>query len=84
LKLIQNMVNYKVNIITGAELFKYARQFNVKISREDAEKIADYVRGKQLDIFDDQARSKALKDIAKITSPLTAKEINRVFVLLAK
>ncbi len=78
------MVNYKVNIITGVELFKYARQFNVKISREDAEKIADYVRGKQLDIFDDEARSKALKDIAKITSPLTAKEINRVFVLLAK
>lgn len=78
MKLIQNMVNYKVNIITGAELFKYARQFNVKISREDAEKIADYVRGKQLDIFDDQARSKALKDIAKITSPLTAKEINQI------
>lgn len=53
------MVNYKVNIITGAELFKYARQFNVKISREDAEKIADYVRGKQLDIFDDQAQQSA-------------------------
>ncbi|GER66916.1 tRNA methyltransferase [Weizmannia acidilactici] len=84
MKLIQNMVNYKVNMITGEELFKYARQFKVKISREDAEKIADYLRGKQLDIFEDQARSKALKDIAKITSPETAREINRVFVLFTK
>jgi len=71
-------------MITGEELFKYARQFKVKISREDAEKIADYLRGKQLDIFEDQARSKALKDIAKITSPETAREINRVFVLFTK
>ncbi|WP_026314464.1 DUF2624 domain-containing protein [Heyndrickxia acidiproducens] len=84
MKLIQNMVNYKINLITGDELYKYARQFKVKVSREEAEKIADYVRGRQLNIFDDQARSKAIKDIAKLTSPETAREINRVFVMFAK
>lgn len=78
------MVNYKVNLITGDELYKYAKQFKVKLSKSDAEKIAKYVRGKNLNIFDDQVRTKAIKEIAKITSPETAREINRVFIMFTK
>ncbi|MGV3464822.1 MAG: DUF2624 domain-containing protein [Heyndrickxia sp.] len=84
MKLLQNVINYKINIITGDELLKYAKQFNVKLTKADASKIAAYLRGKNLNIFNDNDRAKAIKDVAKITSPEIAKEINKVLVNFTK
>ncbi|MBS4173555.1 DUF2624 domain-containing protein [Bacillus sp. FJAT-49736] len=84
MKLLQNVINYKINIITGDELLKYAKQFNVKLTKSDASKIAAYLRGKNLNIFSDSDRAKAIKDVAKITSPEIAKEINKVLVQFTK
>lgn len=75
------MVNYKVNIITAEELMKYANQFQIKVTRGQAEKIASYLRGKNLDIFDDRVRSQIIREIAKITGPNTARELNKLFIL---
>lgn len=84
MKLLQNVINYKINIITGEELLKYAKQFNVRLSKSDANKIAAYLRGKSYNIFDDKQRTKLIKEVAKITGPETAKEINRIFVQFTK
>ncbi|KQL53526.1 tRNA methyltransferase [Heyndrickxia shackletonii] len=84
MKLLQNVINYKINIITGDELLKYAKQFNVKLTKADASKIAAYLRGKNLNIFSDSDRAKAVKDVAKLTSPEIAKEINKVLVQFTK
>ena len=84
MKLIQNMINFKVNSITGDELYKYAKQFNVSLSKGDAEKIATYLRGKRVDLFNDQSRAQVIKEIAKITSPETAKQINQIFIQFTK
>jgi hypothetical protein len=84
MKLLQNVINYKINIITGDELLKYAKQFSVRLGKEDANKIAAYLRGKHVNIFDDNDRAKVIKEVAKITSPETAKEINRVFAQFIK
>jgi CheY-specific phosphatase CheX len=78
------MINFKVNSITGDELYTYAKQFSVSLSKGDAEKIASYLRGKRVDLFNDQSRAQVIKEIAKITSPETAKQINQVFIQFTK
>ncbi|MBS4199687.1 DUF2624 domain-containing protein [Bacillus sp. FJAT-49732] len=80
MKLIQNMINMKVNVITADELLKYAGQYNINISRSQAEKVAAFLRGKNFDIFNDQTRSQIIREVAKIAGPKTAKEINKLFI----
>ncbi len=78
------MVNFKVNMITSEELLKYAKQFNFDVSKDEAEKIATYLRGKNLDIFDDRTRSQIIREVAKISGPKTAKELNKLFIQFTK
>ncbi|MBS4209094.1 DUF2624 domain-containing protein [Bacillus sp. FJAT-50079] len=80
MQLIKNMVNLKVNSITAEDLLKYSGQFNIKVTRPQAEKIAAYLRGKNFDIFDDRTRSQIVREVAKIAGPETAKEINKLFL----
>ncbi|RIW31031.1 DUF2624 domain-containing protein [Bacillus salacetis] len=79
MKLLQNVVNHKINNITGDELLGYGKQFKVKINPEQAEKIAGYLRGKNINVFNPSERSKVIKEIAKIAGPSTAKEVNKIF-----
>jgi uncharacterized protein (DUF697 family) len=79
MKLLQNVVNHKINNITGDELLGYGKQFGVKINPEQATKIASYLRGKNINIFNAAERSKVIKEIAKIAGPATAKEVNKIF-----
>lgn len=71
-------------MITSEELLKYARQFNFEVSKDEAEKIATYLRGKNLDIFDDRIRSQIIREVAKISGPKTAKELNKLFIQFTK
>lgn len=84
MKLIQNMVNMKINVITAEELMKYSGQFNISLTKKQAEKIAAYLRGKNFDVFNDESRAQLIKQIARMTSPETAREINKLFVMLTK
>lgn len=70
----------KVNMITCGELLKYAKQFNFSVTQNEADKIADYLQGKNFDIFDDQTRSQIIREVAKISGPKTAKELNKLFI----
>ncbi|MFK4997659.1 DUF2624 family protein [Bacillus sp. N9] len=38
MQLIKNMVNMKVNSITAEDLLKYSGQFNIKVTKSEAEK----------------------------------------------
>lgn len=84
MKMIKNMVNYKLNMITADDLMKYAGEFNIQVTKHQAEKIAAYLRGKNFDLFDDKVRTKIIREIAKITNPKTAKEINQLFIQFTK
>lgn len=70
--------------ITADELLRYADQFQIKLSKNQAEKIAQYLRGSSLNIFQDGERAQVIKDIAKIAGPETAKEINKLFISFTK
>ncbi|MBS4176317.1 DUF2624 domain-containing protein [Lederbergia citrea] len=84
MNLIKNMVNYKINVITTDELLKYARDFHIQVTRPQAEKIVAYLRGKNLDIFNDQVRTQIIREVAKIAGPDTAKDLNKLFLQLTK
>jgi hypothetical protein len=83
-KIFENIINHKVNTITTEELLKYAQQFQVKISRDQANKIASYLRSEKVNIFNDNARASLVREIAKIAGPETAKEVNRLFIQFTK
>ncbi len=84
MKIFENIINHKVSTITADELLKYGEQFQISISKEQAKKIAGYLQGKQVNIFDDNERAKLIKAIAKIAGPETAKEVNRLFIQFTK
>ena len=46
-KLIQNMVNAKINTITADELLKYAGQYQIKLSKTQADYIVTLFTGKK-------------------------------------
>lgn len=84
LKIFQKIINHKINSITGKELLKYGKQFQVSISNEQANTIAAHLRGKNVNIFNDDERKKVISEIAKIVGPEKANEINRIFVSFIK
>jgi hypothetical protein len=79
-KIFESIINHKINTITGEELLKYAKQFNISVNRQQAKKIADYLRGKNVNIFDDSQRTVLIKEIAKTVGPETAREVNRLLL----
>lgn len=82
--IFQSIINHKINTITAEELLKYANQFNISVSRQQAVKIAEYLRGKNVNIFDDLQRAQLVKEIAKTAGPATAREVNKLFMQLTK
>ncbi len=84
MKIFESIINHKINTITAEELMKYAKQFNITVSRGQAKKIAEYLRGKNINIFDDYERAQLIREIAKAAGPQTAREVNKLFMELAK
>ncbi len=84
MKFLENIINMKINGITASELIKYGKQFDIHVTREQAEKIAAYVRGKNIDIFNNRYRAKVIKEIAIVAGADTAKKVNQLFLELTK
>lgn len=82
--IFQSIINHKINTISAEELIKYANQFNISVTRQQAVKIAEYLRGKNVNIFDDSQRAQIVKEIAKAAGPETAREVNKLFIQLTK
>jgi hypothetical protein len=84
MKIFESIINHKIKSITKDELLKYADGFKIKLSKNQAGKIAEYLKGTNLNIFNDNERAQMIKDIAKIAGPETAKEINRLFITFTR
>jgi len=81
MKIFENIINHKISNITSTELLKYSKQFKIALTTEEAEKLANHLHGKKINIFNPAERAQLVKDMAKITSPATAKEVNQLFNL---
>lgn len=84
MNLIQQLINKKLNHITPKELLKYSKEYTVFITPEQAEQIATLIHGKNINIYDTDARVYLLKQIARVTSPTTAQKVNTLFQQLLK
>ncbi|WP_064091473.1 DUF2624 domain-containing protein [Rossellomorea aquimaris] len=84
MKLLQNVINHKINAITREELLKYAKQYSISLTTQQANTIVSHVQGKNINIFNDSQRSKLVKELAKSIGPAKAKEINQLFVQLIR
>ncbi|MBO0959478.1 DUF2624 domain-containing protein [Neobacillus sp. MM2021_6] len=84
MKIFENIINHKINTITADELLKYAEQFNISVNRQQARKIAEYLKGKNVNIFDAKERAQIVKQIAKAAGPETAREVNKLFMQFTK
>jgi hypothetical protein len=84
MKIFENIINHKINTITANELLKYAKQYNISIAQQEASQVAQYVRGKKINIFNEKERSLLIKEVANITSVDTAKKVNRLLLSFTK
>lgn len=84
MKFLENIINMKINGITGKELVKYGKQFNINVTLDQANTIAQFLRGKNIDIFNDDDRTKVIKEISSVCGPQTAKKVNQLFIMLTK
>ncbi|QPC46902.1 DUF2624 domain-containing protein [Mangrovibacillus cuniculi] len=84
MKLLQSVVNKKLNSITGPDLLRYAAQYNITLSPANAEKIANHFRGKKINVFDPNARMTVVKEIAALAGNDTAKQVNDLILQFTK
>lgn len=70
--------------MTADELLQYADQYQISLSRNEATRIANYIKGKKVNIFNDGERSQLIRELAKITNIHTAKEVNRLLSSFTK
>ena len=70
--------------MTADELLQYANQYQISLSRNEATRIANYIKGKKVNIFNDGERSQLIRELAKITNIHTAKEVNRLLSSFTK
>ncbi|MGE6629281.1 DUF2624 domain-containing protein [Bacillus sp. NPDC077027] len=77
--LIQKIILQRLNQITANDLLKYAKQYGVSLSKDQASEVAKLMYGKNINIFNDSERSKLLKQVEAITSKQTAQTVNDLF-----
>ena len=73
---IQQIVNKKLNNITANELLKLSKEYQIPITEEQAQKIVSLIKGKNINIYSHIERIELIKQIAKVTSPSTAQQVN--------
>lgn len=73
---IQQIVNRKLNNITTNELLKLSKEYQIPITEEQAQKIVSLIKGKNINIYNHTERIDLIKQIAKLTSPSTAQQVN--------
>lgn len=77
--LIQKIVLQRLNQITANDLLRYAKQYGVSLTQNQAADVAKLMNGKHVNIFIDAERNRLIKQVEAITSKQTAKTVNDLF-----
>ncbi|WP_235848405.1 DUF2624 domain-containing protein [Litchfieldia alkalitelluris] len=87
MNIYHKIVNQKIKTLTVDELLSYSSQYDIPLTKPQAQKAIKYLRSKadtKIDIFDAEERKKLLREIAKVTSPDVARQLNSLFNQFAK
>ncbi|MBD8069169.1 DUF2624 domain-containing protein [Bacillus sp. PS06] len=82
MNIYQKIVNQKIKTLTVEELLTYSKKYDISLTRPQAQKAVKYLKSKantKIDIFNDEERKKILKEIAVVTSPEVARQLNSLF-----
>lgn len=73
------IVLQRLNQITANDLLRYAKQYGVSLTSNQAAEVAKLMNGKNVNIFNDAERNRLLKQVEAITSKQTAQTVNDLF-----
>ncbi|MEI4789312.1 DUF2624 domain-containing protein [Bacillus sp. FJAT-53060] len=77
--LIQKIVLQRLNQMTANDLLRYAKQYGVSLTPNQAVEVAKLMNGKNVNIFNDAERNRLLKQVEAITSKQIAQTVNDLF-----
>ncbi|MFD0048324.1 DUF2624 family protein [Actinomycetes bacterium NPDC127524] len=79
MKLLEMMVNHKINNMNPDDLISIGRQYGVQLNQTQAKGITQLLAGKNINIFDLSQRQQVLQQISAITGTETSKKIESIF-----
>ncbi len=72
------LVNFKLNRITTDELLQLSGQYNLTLSRTDAEQIVQILKQENIDISNKAQRKRILMKISREVNPRVASQVNKL------
>lgn len=75
----QIIVNQKVKQITPEGLLDLGGKYGIQINYNTAVQIVNLIRSNPIDVFDDIQRNRLLAEVARISSPDVARQIEVLF-----
>ncbi|QTM99847.1 DUF2624 family protein [Sediminibacillus dalangtanensis] len=82
--MLKKMVLNKLKQVSTEELLHYSKQYDIPVTKTQAEKITAYLRKAEFDPFSEKERMKLFKELAKMTNVETAQKANKLFKQLTK
>lgn len=80
----QHIITQKLKQLTTKDILKYSEKFNIQITKQEADQITNELKQNNFNPLNASERVTMLKKLAAITSPDTAKKVNRILHQMAK
>ncbi|MEC1607622.1 DUF2624 domain-containing protein [Bacillus halotolerans] len=77
--LFQRIILQRLNQASAEDLLKYSKQYGISLSKPQAVEVANLLYGKNVNIFNEQERTRLLKQLESITSKETAQTVHELF-----
>ncbi|MDL4841526.1 DUF2624 family protein [Aquibacillus rhizosphaerae] len=81
---MQQMAVKKLKKISVDELLNYSKQYEIPLTKKQAQQITSYLGKTQLDPFEEKDRLQMFKKLAQLTDIKTAQKTQRLFSKLIK
>lgn len=79
MNLYQTFVNQRLRSLTPSEIIELGRNNGILINQNESILIAQKLNSSNVDVFNDTERIKLLEEVATITSPYLANEVEKLF-----
>ncbi|MDF2556366.1 MAG: hypothetical protein K0R71_194 [Bacillales bacterium] len=79
MNLYQSFVNQRLRTLTPNEIVELARNNGISINQNEAVLISQKLQSSHVNVFNDTERFALLKEVAQITSPHIANEVEKLF-----
>ncbi|MFT8362112.1 MAG: DUF2624 family protein [Sporolactobacillus sp.] len=78
---LQQLINQRLNQVTATELYDQARQMSIPLNQDQADRLAEHIHGRHLDLFREEDQAQLL---ALLTDELGEQTANDLFMQFKK